>query len=492
MNRRDFFLAAGGASAFAVSGQFFPNVLRAGESGGNSGLPGETPQLLKERNAGLNSECPIPFQKTIRDRLWMWGHDPGSLSNAWGVDAYGGGVIPVADAIRSMGIPNVCMVPFTGTPKPAEYAEYAKQFHHPDVKRFTWSFIHGRSQNKKEIRDALYPIIPEYPNFVGLDMDDFFFGAGDPEVRFDVWLAGNLTQLPEEKRFPVTLTISLDSPLELDRVELMQADWHVGNFRTKDAAVLLQQSDGSWKEVGSAVLPREALGKAEVRFAKQKIWGLQIRISSTYDTGAVCSVGLKRVFAFLGAEQISWPKANVTASSLWGRGEFPARSVLAGWNDQLEEKIASAGLFPFEIADLQKELQTSAPKCGGKKMDLSIVLYSGQLHPAIRKHLELVDVVYFWTWVANDLASLEKNFRAYREIVPKKRTRLGIYMWDFGTKKPISLEMMKIQCDLAHQWLHEGEVEGLIFHCTPLCDMNLDAVKYAKDWIQKHGEETLC
>jgi hypothetical protein len=68
----------------------------------------------------------------------------------------------------------------------------------------------------------------------------------------------------------------------------------------------------------------------------------------------------------------------------------------------------------------------------GKKLDLSAVVYSKQLHPAIKGHLEATDIVYFWTWNAKDLINMEANFATYRKIAPTKRTLLGIYMWDFG------------------------------------------------------------
>ena len=35
------------------------------------------------------------------------------------------------------------------------------------------------------------------------------------------------------------------------------------------------------------------------------------------------------------------------------------------------------------------------------------------------------------------------------------------------------MELMKHQLDCAYRWLKSGRIEGLIFHCTPLCDMGL-------------------
>jgi len=272
----------------------------------------------------------IPYDRTVRDRLWMWGHDAGSLKNSYGIGTRGGDILP-GEAIQYMGIPNVCMVRFTGTPHPP-FDDYAKQFAH--ARRLTWSFVDGdRNLTTEQKKQLALDLAGKLPNLVGLDMDDFFLGDAVPKTE--------------------------------------------------------------------------------------------------------------------GAE-------------------------------------AQAHLSVGQVEQIHQELTVH-----GRKLDLSIVLYSNQLHPAIGRHLDIVDTVYFWTWRARDLEKLESNFAAYRKIAPAKPTLLGIYMWDFGEKEPISLEMMEHQCRLGLQWLAKGEIEGLIFHCTPLCDMKLEAVEWSKDWIARHADDVV-
>ncbi len=124
-----------------------------------------------------------------------------------------------------------------------------------------------------------------------------------------------------------------------------------------------------------------------------------------------------------------------------------------------------------------------------RRPEIAAVLYSHQLQEAIRPHLELCDVVSFWTWTGSDLNALRANFRRYREIMPTKRTLLGVYMWDFGGSKPIDPNLMKLQLDAGLELFRQGEVEGFIFHCTPLCDLGLDAVDVAREWIRDYGDE---
>jgi hypothetical protein len=301
------------------------------------------PTCVEGTGIPRNSDCPIPYDNNIRDRIWMWGHDSGSLGHYISEEERGGKIYPAA-AIKTMGIPNVCMVPFTGTPRPDEYDEYAKQFDDPAVKRFNWSFIHASAQDAQAIKAAALSQAAKYKNFVGLDMDDFFHGHAD--------------SVPNGPNF-----------------------------------------------------------------------------------------------------------------------------------DEKSVGIASAALSPRQVIDVQKELNTTAPKCCGKKLDLSIVWYTHQLNPLIKGHIDQVDVVYFWTWDANHLVDLKQNFKAFRDICPDVRVRLGVYMWNFNNKTVVPIELMKHQLDCAYRCLKSGAVEGLIFHCTPLCDMGLEAVEYSRRWIDEHGEE---
>ena len=267
--------------------------------------------------------------RTVRDRLWMWGHDAGSLQKGYGIG--GPEDMQPGKALEYMGIPNICMVRFTGTPLPP-FDDFVRQF--AGARRLTWSFVDGAKNFTTEEKKRLaLDLAARQPNLVGLDMDDFFLGDAVP--------------------------------------------------------------------------------------------------------------------ATAGGE-------------------------------------ARANLSVDQVAAVSREL-----KALERPLDLSLVLYSNQLHPAIARHLEPVDNVYFWTWRGRDLGRLEANFTSYRALVAKKRTLLGIYMWDFGDKKPLSVAAMEHQCGLALEWLRRGEVAGLIFHCTPLCGMNLDAVEWSRRWIARHGDEAV-
>ena len=145
-----------------------------------------------------------------------------------------------------------------------------------------------------------------------------------------------------------------------------------------------------------------------------------------------------------------------------------------------------ASLTLDQIRNLRKEMDTLK-----RPTDLSVVLYSYQLAGGgvgLKRHIDACDVVSFWTWHATDLAALKDNFKRYREIEPNKPTLLGTYMWDFGNAKPITMEMMKLQLNFALEQFKQGQIDGMIFHCTPLVDRGIEAVEYSKKWIAEYGD----
>jgi len=126
-----------------------------------------------------------------------------------------------------------------------------------------------------------------------------------------------------------------------------------------------------------------------------------------------------------------------------------------------------------------------------RRLDLWVVLYTHQLDMSIREQLELIDVVNLWTWHARDLVNLEKNLARLEEITPRSRRSLGLYLWDYGEKRPIPLELMQHQCAVGLDMLRAGRVESLVFLGSYLCDLGLEAVEWTRAWIREVGALTV-
>ena len=127
----------------------------------------------------------------------------------------------------------------------------------------------------------------------------------------------------------------------------------------------------------------------------------------------------------------------------------------------------------------------------GRVLDLWVVLYQHQLDLPITDHLALCDVVTYWTWRAELLDQLDEDFTRFEQLAPGNRRILGCYMWDYGDKKPMSVQHMEYQCKKGLQWLKEGRIDGMIFLASCICDLDLDAVEWTREWIQSVKDESL-
>jgi hypothetical protein len=158
-------------------------------------------------------------------------------------------------------------------------------------------------------------------------------------------------------------------------------------------------------------------------------------------------------------------------------------------DDFFHEPAADGSLAPIS-ADRLASVQNTLDACG-RHLDMWVVVYTHQLDLPIAPFLEQCDVVTLWTWRAEDLIHLEKNIAKIEAIAPGKRIVLGCYMWDYGNKCQMSVENMKHQCGVAHEWLKSGRIDGMIFLASCVCDIELPAVEWSRRWIAEVGSAEL-
>ena len=228
-------------------------------------------------------------------------------------------------------------------------------------------------------------------------------------------------------------------------------------------------------------MPNVPAGLARIRIPGELVSQLRIRILSTHDTDKAMSCGLTRVRFWAKDQQLARDKIRVTSTSEYPG--HPAANLLLTDSDQNENPFSLAALKGF-----RRKLQDIP-----HPLDIWVVLYTGEfsLGSSLQPHLELCDVVTMWTWQAQDLSYLEKNFAGFEEIVGEKRKVLGLYMWDYGSKNPMPLKAMERQCTLGLRWLREGRIDGMIFLASCICDLKLEAVEWVRQWIVKNGPKQL-
>ena len=114
---------------------------------------------------------------TVRDRLWVWGHEAGSHNS--GYDLPGPSRMTPAEAALYLGVENLVMVRYRDRPEPP-FDQYAVPFR--ALKRVVWSTVGGGGKTYDEERSHVYELAARTPNITGIIMDDFFRGSQEDKV----------------------------------------------------------------------------------------------------------------------------------------------------------------------------------------------------------------------------------------------------------------------------------------------------------------------
>ncbi|MSO21727.1 MAG: hypothetical protein EXQ58_00430 [Acidobacteria bacterium] len=102
-----------------------------------------------------------------------------------------------------------------------------------------------------------------------------------------------------------------------------------------------------------------------------------------------------------------------------------------------------------------------------------------------------MNVVNLWTWVGKELWSLEANFKKAEELAGGKPIVMGLYLWDFGANRSLSLDLMEHQCTVSLNLLKQRRLSGIVFLSSAVCGLGLESVEWVRSWIQKVGAQTL-
>ena len=125
-----------------------------------------------------------------------------------------------------------------------------------------------------------------------------------------------------------------------------------------------------------------------------------------------------------------------------------------------------------------------------RNVKLGVVLYAdaNEVKVEFKEVLDLCDEVTFWFWHGKNVGTIEAQVGKLKDLVgPEKPILLGQYMYDFGGRKELPGKDMETQLAATSRLLSQKAIDGVIFHCTPLVDMNLDAVNVSRAWIRENA-----
>lgn len=411
--------------------------------------------------------------------MWIWAVD---ASYDWGAHEDGttpakNRMTPVEGAVY-MGVPNIMFIQYNGVPA-APFEQYYTPFKAMKQVYWTLSDNSNKAHSLGPEQEHVYKLAADNPNITGLLLDDYIGGPVDP-LAGSYWLAQNNAE------FPIELVITAPGEIAADSLVLGQTAWDAGGYLTKDFAVDVSKDGINWNEIAAGEMPIEAGSIKKLTFPEQRFKALRVRVLSTYDTDIAMSAGLRELRLFHEGRPVSLAGSAITASSEYP-GHEAVKLLAARTTEAAPAKRYSAQVTPEDLAKAKERMQS----IGGRKLDLSAVVYSRQLDPEILPYLKDVDTILFWVWMAKDLKDLEAHMRRLKELFPDKKVFLGCYLWDFGTGQLMPMELMQLQCETGLKWLKAGEIEGMIFLCNNVMDKNLKAVNWTRDWIAKVGDDPL-
>lgn len=190
-------------------------------------------------------------------------------------------------------------------------------------------------------------------------------------------------------------------------------------------------------------------------------------------------------------------KMNAVVWSVVGDGSTKQENAQEDLNAVLELKRNHANLSGAILDDFfvepgnrtkksritLEELKSIQNRLHEQGLKLWVVVYDHQLDWDITEHLKYCDVITFWTWKSEDLAKMNDNLQIVKRLAGKKPVLVGCYLYDFGNGKTLTQEQMQFQCRQCEQWIQKGDIDGIVFCGSCVADLDLEAVKWTKQWI---------
>lgn len=127
-----------------------------------------------------------------------------------------------------------------------------------------------------------------------------------------------------------------------------------------------------------------------------------------------------------------------------------------------------------------------------RPMDLWATCYIKDVEKYSAKMYEAIDVIAVWNMNTDSILKLEEEFSEYEKLLPDKRKVLGLYIYDYEKGMPVSVELMKMQCEIGLKWLKEGRIEGMVFLTNCVMGVGFKCEYWLRDWIDQVGDEVLA
>ena len=133
---------------------------------------------------------------------------------------------------------------------------------------------------------------------------------------------------------------------------------------------------------------------------------------------------------------------------------------------------------------LLKEIRAGLDKAS-RKMELAVTWYTRDIDGLDDEIASYLDILTLWTWNANELPLVEERFCHIEKNFPRQKKLMGIYIYDFPNQRPVPLDLMEHQCELALRLLREGRLDGMIIEDNYTMGVGFSSELWLRQWLEK-------
>jgi len=142
-------------------------------------------------------------------------------------------------------------------------------------------------------------------------------------------------------------------------------------------------------------------------------------------------------------------------------------------------KPKRGAVSPEDYASINAEL-----KKGNAPLKLWARVHSEQLYAedwaGFKPHM---DVINLWVQNSKDLTNLDRYVDRCRQVFPGKPLVLGCYLWNYPTKSPMPLDLLRLQWERVLNYVNAGKIDGYTIFGTYLIDAAQEQARWVRNFI---------
>ncbi|MBN2307793.1 MAG: hypothetical protein JXR94_02410 [Candidatus Hydrogenedentes bacterium] len=173
--------------------------------------------------------------------------------------------------------------------------------------------------------------------------------------------------------------------------------------------------------------------------------------------------------------------AEAEAVSRWS---LEYANVTGGFYDDMKGLMEREGHGEAACARVYAALKSHNPE-----LRLECVVYAHELASAAfwGPLAQYIDVVSFWVWGYENLATLDADIDRCRERFPGKPIVMGCYLRDYPSASPMPMGAIRSQCQTVWQGLEDGRLAGFDILGAVLIDGQIEQAVWVRDFIRAHS-----